>query len=87
VFPQEYQRALLELAVEEEKMKKEMKSSSALVQQITAQFSIDSKIDLIQSVLCSLFKKLVEAKDIKSIYLGGKQKQLGVLLQLLVKLG
>jgi hypothetical protein len=57
VFPQEYQRALLELAVEEEKMKKEMKSSSALVQQITAQFSIDSKIDLIQSVLCSLFKK------------------------------
>jgi glutamate synthase (NADPH/NADH) len=43
VFPQEYQRALLELAVEEEKLKKEQRASAALVKQLTAQWSIDSK--------------------------------------------
>ena len=43
VFPQEYQRALLEMAVEEEKLKKERKASAALVRQLTAQMSIDSK--------------------------------------------
>lgn len=44
VFPQEYQRALLELAVEEEKLRKESKASAALVKQLTAQLSLDSKI-------------------------------------------
>ena len=40
VFPQEYQRALLELAEEEAK---EKKSAAALVKQLTAQMSIDCK--------------------------------------------
>lgn len=44
VFPQEYQRALLELAVEEEKLKKTKSTSAALVKQLTSQMSIDSKM-------------------------------------------
>jgi hypothetical protein len=40
VFPQEYQRALLELAEEEAK---EKKSAAALVRQLTSQMSVDCK--------------------------------------------